>query len=259
MKFMEFTVLEELNTLISCIEAGDSRAYGRIEAYSCKSTVDDKKLKQYIDKKYGDFDEEEPSSAMSTSLNSTSPRSSLPTPIGTTPTSRHSIASSPRSASPKVHGHGALSLSIAKKTLFYLLATLNAAFPDYDFSDVKPEYFQRITSIQLVSNAINTSFYNLGNDKFAQVLTPKIWSAIEQVVGLDDVDMYSFIPDPDIEPDSEEGIIWSFYYFFYDRKLKRIVFFTCRATRYFSSMDDTSSIASNEELLFEMDERPAAL
>ena len=30
----------------------------------------------------------------------------------------------------------------------------------------------------------------------------------------------------------EEGALWSFNYFFYNKKLKRIVFFTCQALRY---------------------------
>ena len=41
----------------------------------------------------------------------------------------------------------------------------------------------------------------------------------------------SYNPDLTSDPYGEEGCIWSFNYFFYNRKLKRIVFFTCRATR----------------------------
>ncbi|KAI9206518.1 repressor of RNA polymerase III transcription Maf1, partial [Polychytrium aggregatum] len=204
MKFLEFPALEEVNTLLSCIEAGDSKAFGRIESYSCKNTGDDKKLKQHLQTK-------------SITAFSLSPKISAPSPklLG--------LSMSPRSP------FGPLSQPTSRKTLFYLLATLNAAFPDYDFSDVKPEYFTRMPSFHVVANDVNMSFYNLGNDKFAQVLTPKIWSAIEQVIPLADCDIYSFNPDPDIEPDAEEGNVWSFYYFFYDKKLKRIVFFTCRA------------------------------
>jgi hypothetical protein len=35
-----------------------------------------------------------------------------------------------------------------------------------------------------------------------------------------------------MEPDGDEGNIWSFYYFFYNKPEKRIVFFMARAVRY---------------------------
>ena len=44
--------------------------------------------------------------------------------------------------------------------------------------------------------------------------------------------VHSYNPDLISDPFGEEGSIWSFNYFFYNKKLKRIVFFTCRAYRY---------------------------
>jgi len=45
-------------------------------------------------------------------------------------------------------------------------------------------------------------------------------------------DIYVFTPDLSSDPaEDEAGSIWSMYYFFYNKKLKRIVFFTCRAIR----------------------------
>lgn len=41
----------------------------------------------------------------------------------------------------------------------------------------------------------------------------------------------SYNPDLDSDPFGEEGSLWSFNYFFYNKKLKRIVFFTCRSGR----------------------------
>ena len=43
--------------------------------------------------------------------------------------------------------------------------------------------------------------------------------------------MSSYNPDLDSDPYGEEGSLWSFNYFFYNKKMKRILFFTCRATR----------------------------
>lgn len=59
---------------------------------------------------------------------------------------------------------GRLTESTPRKTFFYLLATLNAAFPDYDFEDVRPDQFLKLPSIELVMNSVNTTLFNLGND-----------------------------------------------------------------------------------------------
>ena len=42
---------------------------------------------------------------------------------------------------------------------------------------------------------------------------------------------HSYNPDLDSDPYGEEGSLWSFNYFFYNKKMKRILFFTCRAIR----------------------------
>lgn len=39
----------------------------------------------------------------------------------------------------------------------------------------------------------------------------------------------SYRPDGTSDPFSESGIIWSFNFFFHNRKLRRILFVTCRA------------------------------
>jgi hypothetical protein len=59
---------------------------------------------------------------------------------------------------------GKLSESAPRKTFFYLLATLNAAYPEHDFGDTKPEQFVKVPSVELVINSINTTLFNLGNE-----------------------------------------------------------------------------------------------
>ena len=44
----------------------------------------------------------------------------------------------------------------------------------------------------------------------------------------------SYNPDLDSDPYGEEGSLWSFNYFFYNKKMRRILFFTCRATRWYT-------------------------
>ena len=44
----------------------------------------------------------------------------------------------------------------------------------------------------------------------------------------------SYNPDLASDPFGEDGCLWSFNYFFYNRKKKRVVLFTCRALSPFS-------------------------
>ena len=42
----------------------------------------------------------------------------------------------------------------------------------------------------------------------------------------------SYNPDFESDPFGEEGSLWSFNYFFYNKKMKRILFLSCHAHRY---------------------------
>jgi hypothetical protein len=52
-----------------------------------------------------------------------------------------------------------------------------------------------------------------------------------QVVELKSCEIYSYVPDMEEDPFSD-GALWSFNYFFFNKELKRIIYFTCVATRY---------------------------
>ncbi len=45
---------------------------------------------------------------------------------------------------------------------------------------------------------------------------------------------FSYNPDLDSDPYGEEGSLWSFNFFFYNKKLKRILFFSCHGMRWAS-------------------------
>ncbi len=57
----------------------------------------------------------------------------------------------------------------------------------------------------------------------------------------------SYNPDLDSDPYGEEGNMWSFNYFFYNKRLKRIVFFTCRSVRWVSFCQGESHSASTNK------------
>ncbi|KAL6002809.1 hypothetical protein ACLOJK_023031 [Asimina triloba] len=47
------------------------------------------------------------------------------------------------------------------------------------------------------------------------------------VVKLPECEIYSYNPDSEGDPLLEKGAIWSFNFFFYNRKLKRVIGFRC--------------------------------
>lgn len=125
--------------------------------------------------------------------------------------------------------NGLLCDTISRKTLFYLISTLNASFqPDYDFSQARSDEFSKEPSLNWVTNAIDSNMFATANQTYG-ALRSQLWSALDNEICLGECDIYSYNPDLDSDPFGEDGCLWSFNYFFYNKKLKRIVFFTCRA------------------------------
>ncbi|XP_072110403.1 repressor of RNA polymerase III transcription MAF1 homolog [Mobula birostris] len=206
MKLLENSSFEAISSQLT-IETGDSRIIGRIESYSCKMAGDDKQMfKQFCQ-------EGQPHV-----LEALSP----PQTTGISPNRLSKSQSGDE-------GEGPLCDKCSRKTLFYLIATLNASFrPDYDFSAAKSHEFSKEPSLNWVVNAVNTSLFSAVGEEF-NTLKPQLWDAVDEEICLSECDIYSYNPDLDCDPYGEEGSLWSFNYFFYNKRLKRIVFFTCRS------------------------------
>ncbi|GAB5590014.1 RNA polymerase III-inhibiting protein maf1 [Umbelopsis nana] len=212
-KFLEEPTLEVINQAFTW-ETAECIITGRVEAYSCKSAGADKKLFKQLESKYS-FD------ITSSSFS---------------PEDRH--------LNNVVSPFGPLDQAASRKTLFYLLATLNAAFPDYDFSEVRPDQFSKQMSTQMVINSVNTTLFNLGNDVI--VNRYRLWDVLDMIVELGDCDVYSFNPDMDDDPMEEEGSIWSLNHFFFNKKLKKIVFFSIRSQSINSPEEDESEFEDDD-------------
>uniref|UniRef100_T1GUE3 Repressor of RNA polymerase III transcription MAF1 homolog n=1 Tax=Megaselia scalaris TaxID=36166 RepID=T1GUE3_MEGSC len=207
MKLLESSRFEALNNALS-FQTGDSTVFGRIESYSCKMVAADKAL-------YKRFTAEIPSM----NLQALSPPQTL---IDLSPNFNRNNSSG---------DEGIMCDTISRKTLFYLIATLNSAFePDYDFSDAKSSEFSKEPSLQWVINSINSNLSALAGDQYNVLRTP-LWAAVDDEINLNECDIYSYNPDLSSDPFGEPGCLWSFNYFFYNKKLKRIVFFTSRAVK----------------------------
>eukprot|EP00072_Mus_musculus_P046189 XP_006521400.1 PREDICTED: repressor of RNA polymerase III transcription MAF1 homolog isoform X1 [Mus musculus] len=232
MKLLENSSFEAINSQLT-VETGDAHIIGRIESYSCKMAGDDKHMfKQFCQ-------EGQPHV-----LEALSP----PQTSGLSP-SRLSKSQGGEDESP-------LSDKCSRKTLFYLIATLNESFrPDYDFSTARSHEFSREPSLRWVVNAVNCSLFSAVREDF-KALKPQLWNAVDEEICLAECDIYrwahvfaagrahvygsgdlipllfslfSYNPDLDSDPFGEDGSLWSFNYFFYNKRLKRIVFFSCRS------------------------------
>jgi len=213
MKLLESTRFEAVNSALNMF-TGYCNIIGRIESYSCKMAGYHKQL-------YKRFHSEPGVSPHDLQVLS-APQSVL----AVSPTGCYYSSS----ISGDEENQGPLCDTISRKTLFYLIATLNASFqPDYDFSHARSEEFSREPSIQWVMNAVDNNLSATSGDLYNSKLHTQLWAAINDEINLSECDIYSYNSDLASDPFGEDGCLWSFNYFFYNRKMKRIVFFTCRA------------------------------
>lgn len=126
MKYIEFPELTRLAQALTH-EGPECSVHTRIEAYSCKNIKRDKKLFKSLEHAYNDELSHSPP------LPSWLDREPEETPFG--PMDKHA----------------------SRKTLYLLIATLNIAFPDHEFSDVRPAHFNKEKSGASVLNSLSTT------------------------------------------------------------------------------------------------------
>lgn len=128
---------------------------------------------------------------------------------------------------------GPLSESSNRKTFIDLASLLNTAFPDYDFSGLRVDQFAKEPSALHVRTSLNAALAEASARIDQALLTSgsfvdALWAALEDVIEPSECDIYSYEPDFESDPFSEEGCIWSLNYLFYNRSLKKIAFLMCR-------------------------------
>jgi len=147
---------------------------------------------------------------------------------------------------------GPLSQISSRRTFAYLIATLNASHPDYDFSHIlRPTDFRRERSLRSAMNTIDTTLYNLrprpsgallavphtlGSGMMpagaqtpggSQIWGPRMWRLIDNEMNLRDCAVYCYSPEED-PFDGEESAIWSLNYFFFNKARKRVCYLYLR-------------------------------
>ncbi|KAG6715199.1 hypothetical protein I3842_05G239300 [Carya illinoinensis] len=188
MKFLEYTPLDRLNDFLTHLNLGDRTIEGCLEAYSCKHTGTDKKLSLSLENEILDY------LGKSSDMDSSSPADLL--------LSRNS-----------------------RKTVIYLVLTLSHMYPDYDFSVVKAHQFFTEESWDSFKQIVDTYMFEASKEWIetngGTSLLEALYKALDEVVKLAECEIYSYNPDSDADPFLERGAV----FFFYNRKLKRIVSF----------------------------------
>mmetsp|Transcript_21663 Transcript_21663/g.24177 ORF Transcript_21663/g.24177 Transcript_21663/m.24177 type:complete len:225 (-) Transcript_21663:69-743(-) len=196
MKYLDLPNLAYLSSHFNQVMNGDVVVNGKIECYSCKSAGSDKKLYKALETQYQTEIARSPSDFQSTSP------------------------------------FGPLTEKSSRATLIHLVQTLNQSYPNYDFSEVKPDQYKKMTVYEARTH-INSTLQGALPDY--SELQGKLWKGINQEIDLEHTTVFSVeTGDPDSDPFAEANThtLWSFNYIFCnEKKLKRILLFTCKAQR----------------------------
>lgn len=146
---------------------------------------------------------------------------------------------------------GPLSQISARRTFAYLIATLNATHPDYDFSNtLRPSDFHRNTGTA-IKRLVDSTLMNMRPRRMSTMLSPpnhhgltsqspgtiappadsawneRMWRLIDKEMDLRHCEKYSW--DPEDDPFEAESALWSQHYFFFNKERKRVCYLNFRA------------------------------
>ncbi|KAF3075629.1 AP-1 complex subunit sigma-1 [Trichoderma lentiforme] len=236
---MEYLPVQEFEAVTGALNFNtpDCNVTGGCDLYTTKSTGSDKKLYKNIDK-----DLSSQHAALLKLGASLSP-----------PDREHMLATS-RSMQLFSHSSafGPLSELSSRRTFAYLIATLNASHPHYDFSHVlRPGDFKRERNLKRVMANLDSILQNTrpgfdlgssydssaGSDVNAQ-WGPQCWSLINKEMRLNECTIFSY--HPEVDPfEEDESAIWAVHYFFFNRALKRVAYLYVRVVPVISSQSPT--------------------
>jgi hypothetical protein len=101
---------------------------------------------------------------------------------------------------------------------------MNSSFPDYDFTETHPDCFHVMKESE-VMHTVNSYLGEISMTKPNFLIN--LWQAINDVVSLQDCIIFSYVPDSGCQGHPFAGCLWSFNFFFFNKELKRICYFTC--------------------------------
>ncbi|KIH93124.1 hypothetical protein SPBR_02754 [Sporothrix brasiliensis 5110] len=234
---MKFIPLRDFDIVTSALnfDTPDCHVTGGCDLYTTKAAGSDKKLYKDIDKSL-----ESQHAAL------------LKLGASLSPPHREEMAASQMLSRSSPFGN--LAEISSRRTFAYLIATLNASHPDYDFSHVlRPADFRRERNLRKVMSLIDSTLSNvrpsslvldsgLGSSmggasagsmpsaaaaSASPLWGPQMWALINKEMHLQDCTVFSY--QPDNNPfDEEDGAIWTMHYFFFSKALKRVAYMYVR-------------------------------
>ncbi|KAL3368041.1 hypothetical protein AABB24_009091 [Solanum stoloniferum] len=223
MKYLEYTPLDRINDFLSHVNLGERTIKGCLEAYSCKHTGTDKKLSLSLENEIFDY-------------------------LGK--------SSDADSSSPVEY----LMCRSSRKTLIYLLLSLYHMYPDYDFSAVNAHQFFTEESWDSFKQIFDVYMFEASKEWLdaneGSALLETLYKALDEVVKVAECEIYTYNPEADADPFLEKGAIWSYHFFFYNRRLKRVVSFRFSCVSNLvgeGHLLDDSSFDEDEEIFDGMD------
>ncbi|KAI1912058.1 RNA polymerase III-inhibiting protein maf1 [Ophidiomyces ophidiicola] len=236
---MEFLPLSEFEDVTNALnfDTPDCHVVGGCDLYTTKAAGGDKKLYKNIENSL----ESQYESLLRLSASLSPPHAS------SAAASLNLSRSSP---------FGPLSEHSSRRTFAYLIATLNASHPDYDFSHLlRPSDFRREKSLKKVMNSIDATLFNL-RPQMAKDVTPptpltsspraptsahswgpRMWKVIDEQMSLQECGIYCYCPEDD-PYDGDDASIWSLNYFFFNKTRKRVCYIYLRGISVLSRLAD---------------------
>ncbi|KAK0635446.1 Maf1 regulator-domain-containing protein [Bombardia bombarda] len=231
---MKFLSLPSFDVVTSALnfDTPDCHVSGSCDLYTTKAAGSDKKLYKNIQQSL-----ESQHAAM------------LKFGASLSPPQRDSLAASLNLS--RSSPFGSLDEISNRRTFAYLIATLNASHPDYDFSHVlRPADFKRERVLRRVMTHIDSTLRSVrpsstfldvalprstpansssfgSNISTSPAWGPQMWSMIDKEMTLKDCTVFSYQP-VDGPFDEEEGAIWALHYFFFNKTLKRVCYLYVR-------------------------------
>jgi len=137
---------------------------------------------------------------------------------------------------------GTLAQISNRRTFAYLIATLNASHPDYDFSHIlRPTDFCRERKLQSVMTSVEEKVYSAHSATCrttsgaqtpggSTMWSPTMWRTIDSEMDLEGCAVYSYRPQEN-PFDDEDTALWSLHYFFFNKQKKRVCYLYLRALK----------------------------
>ncbi|KAJ5155382.1 hypothetical protein N7492_008185 [Penicillium capsulatum] len=227
MKFLPLPEFEDVTSSLN-FDTADCHIMGGCDLYTTKAARSDRKLYNHIEQSL----EAQYESVLRLSASLSPPNA-------------HEAAESLNLS--RSSPFGPLSEHSSRRTFAYLIATLNASHPDYEFSHVlRPTDFRRERHLKRVMNTVNSTLYNLrpresidmspsspttlsgSYNSSAPVWGPRMWRIMDEHMSLKECVAYSYSPEDD-PSDADDGAIWSLHYFFFNPLRKRVCYLYLRA------------------------------